>query len=245
MQRRGLLKIFGAVAAHAALPMLAVAETVATPVATQWSAATLTAAMDSMFNSRRGPAMAFFELTQADGVKYAELAGALGEVPDMIRVVYDTFAVGLEGGTPEAAEAQLAKHFYDEFSKYAEGKPLLYWRTKPEFESHEVVRYGETFLTAEEVEDQVWKRIPVTDAVKFPDTHRHLNQFKGTRWRYDESAQLVIPPNVEMDPYSGAYKYVTERVQLHKMRMRLALPQCLRDDIEQIAHPEGAPVTRI
>lgn len=242
MKRRGFLQIFGAVAAHAALPMLA-AEAAVAPTATVWNTATLTTAMDSMFNSRLGPATAFFELVQSDGLKYAELAHAMGETPDIIRVTYDTFAVGVEGGTAEAAEAQLAEHFYNEFSRYAAGKPLMYWRRKPQFQSDEIVEYGETFLTAEEIEDEVWKVRDVGDPTW--RTTAHGQMVSTQRHKYDPTAQLVLPSGVELDWTTNSYRYVTKRTQLHKMSMRLALPRCLRDDIEQIAHPEGARVTRI
>lgn len=240
MKRRGFLQIFGAIAAHAAVPMLA-AETITSEI--PWTTARLTAEMEAMFNARLGPAMAFFELTQNDGVKYAELAGAIGDTPEVIRVTYTTFAVGIEGGTREEAEAQLAKHFYDEFSKYAEGKPLMYWRRKPEFQSHDIVEYGDTFLTSEEIEDEVWKVTDVGDPIWRKTAHGQM--VSTQRRRFDEHAELVIPPDVEMDFSTGNYKYVTKRTQLHKMSMRLAVPQYAGGDLAQFAHPEGAPVTRI
>ncbi len=241
MKRRGFLQIFGAVAAHAALPMLA-AEAAVVPAATVWNTSTLTAAMDSMFNSRLGPAVAFFEVTQNDGVKYAELAGAIDQTPEVIRVTYQSFAVGIEGGTAEAAEAQLAKHFYDDFQRYAMDKPLMYWRRKPQFQSDEIVEYGETFLTPEEIEDEVWRFTNIGDPTWRKTAHGQM--VSTQRRHFDPTAQLVLPPGVEHDWATNSYRYVTKRTQLHKMSMRLAIPRCW-GNMEQLAHPAGEPVTRI
>lgn len=241
MKRRGFLQIFGAVVAHAALPMLAAETTVAAAEA-PWTTARLATEMDLMFNSRLGPAMAFFELTPNDGVKYAELVGAMGEQHDVMRVTYQSFAVGIEGGTAEAAEAQLAKHFYDEFQRYAMDRPLMYWRRKPQFESHEIVEYGETFLTAEEIEDETWRFTNVGDPVWRKTAHGQM--VSTQRRHFDPTAQLVIPEGVELDWTTNSYRYVTKRTQLHKMSMRLAIPQCW-GNMEQLAHPAGEPVTRI
>ena len=242
MQRQGFLQIFGALAAGTAIPMLAA--TPAVPTATVWNATTLATAMDSMFNSRLGPAAAYFELTKNDGVKYAELVHAMGEPQEILRVTYQTFAVGIEGGTAEEAEAQLAEHFYNEFQRYAADKPLMYWRRKPEFQSAEVVTYGDTFLTAEQIEDEVWRFTDVGDPIVRKTAHGHM--VNTQRRHFDANAKLVLPPDVEMDFSTGNYKYVTKRVQLHKMSMRLAIPRCWGNkSIEQIAHAEGATVTRI
>ena len=64
---------------------------------------------------------------------------------------------GIEGGSAEEAEARLAKHFYDEFSKLEHG-PLV-WRLKPHFESVEMTKWGEVWASKEFVEDNLHIRL--------------------------------------------------------------------------------------
>jgi hypothetical protein len=197
----------------------------------EWTVARLIGEMDKMFRCRDGDPRSFMELHKGThGVRWVELAEEYGEYGDILRVHYATYAMGIEGGDAKEAESCLAKYFYDNFKEYAAGSPLLYWRTKPEFRSDEIVRYGETWMTAEEIEDGAWKRTPVV----------------GTkRWHYDPNKPLEIPEGVAHDIDTGAYRYVTERVQLHTIRMRLAIPKCAREELQRIEKAEGAPVPRI
>lgn len=148
------------------------------------------------------------------GVPWVELNTELQEDADTYRITYATFAYGVEGGTPEAAEAQLAEHFYNQFLPYAKDNPLLYWRLEPQFESAAVNKWGDVWATSEELEDEF--------------------KFLADK-----------PADVELEFNSGNYRYVTERVQLHTMRMRLAIPKCARDELDRITKMDGAPVPRI
>jgi len=231
MERRSLLKIFGAVAAGALIPTLRAAPVVVGEV---HNAATLTAAMEQMFRCRTHEQRAFFELAKGSGVPYVELAAATGCYDDVLRVVYETFVVAVEDGDPKDAEAQLAQHFYTEFKQFAADKPLLYWRCQPEFQSEPVTYYGDTFMTREQFEDGVWKIEHYTR----PDGRESR--------RYVADKPLVIPAGVEMDPDTGAYRWVTKKVQLHKMRMRLAIPQVSwKEDTALAVHAEGTATARI
>lgn len=217
------------VLAGATVPLLPIAAPAVE--AKEWTVARLTDEMDKMFRCRDGEPGAFMEIAKGDsGVRWVELADEWQDYNDILRVVYTTYAMGIEGGGAKEAEAQLSKYFYGSFKEYSAGSPLLYWRLKPEFRSDEIVRYGETWMTAEEIEDEAWKRTPV----------------EGTkRWHYDPNKPLEIPEGVAHDIDTGAYRYVTERVQLHTIRMRLAIPKCAREELQRIVKAEGAPVPRI
>ena len=136
------------------------------------------------------------------------------------RYIYTTYACAIEGGTAEEAEARLAKHFYDEFSKLPTG--ALIWRVRPHFESFEATKWGEVWANKEYVEDQI---------------HIKLGR--------------VIPPNVELDLDDGKYKYVLEKVPVHKMRMRLVMPHLYaspEEDKYPLPHllkAEGAMINRM
>lgn len=211
MQRRSFLVGLTAGAMLPILPALSEAPAPAAP----WSTARLTEEMYKMFRCRTGDPRAFMELVKGiSGVPWVELNTELQEDADTYRITYATFAYGVEGGTPEAAEAQLAEHFYNQFLPYAKDNPLLYWRLEPQFESAAVNKWGDVWATSEELEDEF--------------------KFLADK-----------PADVELEFNSGNYRYVTERVQLHTMRMRLAIPKCARDELDRITKMDGAPVPRI
>ena len=163
MQRRSFI---AATLAALAAPWLPAKElAAATPSPLVWNTATLTEALRKRFVCTAGPAMAFFEVSKKTGEivpvvmeekqhprfpnqTYREPA-ELAE--DHKRYIYQTYACAIEGGSAQEAEARLAKHFYDEFSKLPAG-PLV-WRVEPQFSSTPITKWGETFLTREQVED--------------------------------------------------------------------------------------------
>jgi hypothetical protein len=247
MQRRTFV---GSVFAALAAPLLPAADLgVKVPDPRVWNTATLTAELQKLFVCQPGPAAAMFDMTATGAIKEVVLT----ESPDAVypniaikksspraegdvRYVYETYACGVEGGTAEEAEARLAKHFYDQFSQLPTG-PLV-WRTAPVFATEEVVEYGKTWLTAEQIEDEVWKWVkrprPSNPAV--------------LSTAYIKDKPLVVPEGVELDTSSGSYKHVVKRTQLHKMRMRLVLPHLYDDEntaLPQAFKPEGTPTQRI
>jgi hypothetical protein len=152
--------------------------------------------------------VAFFEIT-ATGKLITP--GDTMDVPKD-RYIYETYVAAVKGGTAEEAEAKLAQHFYEQFSKVPAGQ--LVWRTKPTFSSHEVVEFGETWLTSEAIEDS------------------------------NEEAPF-IPQGVEYDFANGSYRFVKEKYTLHKMRMRLVLPEVYDEEtpaIPGLFKPEGNTV---
>jgi hypothetical protein len=202
MKRRDFLASLLAGTAAAVLPVGAFASE------TVWNTATLTGMLEKMFACRVGPPVAFFEMTAAGKII---TPGETKDVPKE-RYVYETYVAAVKGGAAEEAEAKLAKHFYEQFEKVPAGQ--LVWRTKPTFSSHEVVEFGETWMTSEAIEDS-------------------------------NEETPFIPAGVEYDFATGNYRFVKEKYTLHKMRMRLVLPEVYDEEAPAIASlfkPEGNAV---
>ena len=248
MERRGFLKTILAGLAATSLPISALEAPA--PSAAIWNAESLTAALENMFACQMGPAMSFYEVSKKTGeIIHVNPENAIEghvnalqtEKPDVFKSVdgdrirrhYVTYVCGIEGGSAEEAEARLAKHFYEEFSKLPSGG--IVWRTKPHFETVDVTKYGDTWATREQIEDRLYMY------EEYVDEHGHK------RTRFNPNAELVIPKDVELDFNSGSYKHVIGRVQLHKMRMRLVLPHL--DDsgvyMRSLVKPEGAKINRM
>ena len=201
MKRRDFLASLVAGATVAVLPAGAFASN------TVWNTATLTGMLENMFACKMGPPVAFFE------VKAAGKIITPGDTDIQVnRYIYETYVAAVKGGTAEEAEAKLAKHFYEQFKQVPAGQ--LVWRTVPTFSSHEVIEFGETWLTSEAIEDS-------SEETPF------------------------MPQGVEYDFATGNYRFVKEKYTLHKMRMRLVLPDVYDEEAPAIASlfkPEGSPV---
>ena len=228
MKRRAFI---GAAIASLAAPYLSAADLAAPSPAIPLNAASLTDALESMFMCQFGPLNSAFDIVNGSIVNPVRV-----EVPDVIRpnirylrlapVVeegkryeYITYACAVEGGSAENAEMRLAQHFYDNFSKLPTGQ--LVWRVKPEFGSDEVTEWGDTFLTAEQIEDRAWK---------IKNGTRSNGEI---RTYYDHAAILQVPSDVDLDPVTNSYRHINRRFTLHKMRMRLCLPH-LYDEEEYV-----------
>lgn len=241
MKRRDFLGSLLAGATLASLP----ASVLASPDPIIWNAETLAAQLENMFSCRMGPPMAFCyfngktgevvkaEPTETQHPRFPnqKIAGYTPPPEGYSKYDYETYVCAIEGGTAEEAEAKLAKHFYDEFSKVPSGS--LVWRVKPHFESELVNEYGKTYLTQAQIEDQVWK---------FTD--------RGNgRVKFDAAAQPSLPEDVELDPNTQSYRHVKRKYMLHKMRMRLVLPESYKGDdefaISSLARQEGTRAIRI
>lgn len=219
MKRRNF--VLAAISALAA-PLLPAAQLAqAAPNITEWSAATLTSAMESMFKCQVGPKAGAFVFVNgmANELPFMEVGSEdmpnnrwLELAPHENTVRYVTLACAVEGGDEKEAEARLAKHFYNHLSQLPSG-PLV-WRTKPEFSSVENVKYGYTYCTAEEVEDGIF------------DLSR-------------------LPMDVQLDFDTGNYRQVLGKTQIHRMRMRLALPELAEDFVLPYVKEEGELVSMI
>ena len=201
MKRRDFLASLVAGATVAVLPAGAFASN------TVWNTATLTGMLENMFACKMGPPVAFFEVKAAGKI----ITPGDTDIP-VNRYIYETYVAAVKGGTAEEAEAKLAKHFYEQFKQVPAGQ--LVWRTVPTFSSHEVIEFGETWLTSEAIEDS-------SEETPF------------------------MPQGVEYDFATGNYRFVKEKYTLHKMRMRLVLPDVYDEEAPAIASlfkPEGSPV---
>lgn len=219
MERRNF--VLAAISALTA-PFLPAAQLVqAAPNITEWSAATLTSAIESMFKCQVGPKAGAFAFVNgmANELPFMEAGPEdmpnnrwLELAPHENTVCYVTLACAIEGGDKKEAEARLAKHFYDHLSQLPSG-PLV-WRTKPEFSSVEDVKYGHTYCTAEEVEDGLF-----------------------------DLSRLPVDAQLEFD--TGNYRQVVGKSQIHRMRMRLAFPELVEDFVLPYVKEEGAMVAVI
>lgn len=202
MKRRTFI---GAALAALAAPHLPATElATAAPSPVVWNTATLTEAMRKMFVCNTGPAMAFFEVSKKTGeivpVKLEEttVSGFPNQkfmepaptAEDHSRYCYETYACAIEGGCAEEAEARLAKHFYDEFSKLPHG-PLI-WRLEPQFASEEVIRWGRTYATSAAVEDGFDLASLPADAEFDPEWGSYRQVVKKTQL-HKMRMRLVLP----------------------------------------------------
>jgi len=108
---------------------------------------------------------------------------------------------------------------------------MLIWRLEPHFKSEPITYFGDTFLTKEEIEDRVWKNKDYQPKVKV----------LGGDWAtyiYDSNLEIPIPVGVYYDFSTGAMKYVERQTMLHKMRMRLVIPE-VQEQFATLVKPEG------
>lgn len=243
MKRRTFI---GAAIAALAAPYLSAADLAAPNPSKPLNAASLTAALEGMFSCQVGPANSVFDLVAGNIVNPMWLEVAQKRMPNDKflqlgavaeggkRYEYATYVCAVEGGSAEDAEMRLAQHFYDNFSKLPAGQ--LVWRVKPEFESQEVTEWGETFLTAEQIEDEVWK------AKKAVRKNGKLRSYR------DHAATLELPEGVALDPVTDSYRHINRRFTLHKMRMRLCLPHLHEQEeyvLPNLVAQEGARTPRL
>ena len=235
MKRRTFLKALGAGVGYLMLPPMAVGRSGV------YTAQGLKNAMEKMFTCKVGEPRAYMELTRK-AAKSFFTPEAFAIVPkdyEVIRLVYQTFAYAVEGGSAVDAEAKLAQYFYNEFQKIAEDKrPMLVWRKDPEFQAEPITKYGDAFLTKEQIEDEVWKLKDYQPKVKV----------LGGDWTTAQvgNKEIQVPVGVEYDFNTDSLRYVTDKTMLYKMRMRFNIPELLvEDEYNALAVPEGAYTPRI
>lgn len=160
---------------------------------------------------------------------YNEAVNEITPPNGIIRLIYLSFGYAIEGGDPKEAERKLANYFYDQFKKLNEGdKKLLIWRIKPEFSSSEVTYFGRTWMTKEQIED----RIDLNEDLKIVlEGYTHPTYGQINRWAFtvprdkDNEPPIMVPEGVEYDFDSGQLRYVDKKTMLHKIRMRLVMPE--------------------
>lgn len=201
MQRR--IFIQAALAALAA-PSLASAELLApAPSPVVWNAATLTAELNKMFACQAGPAAPFVDMVAgvATAVPMVEkkhpvhtniTVESFGPVPEGgTRYQYITYACAIEGGDAKEAEARLAKHFFDEFSKLPAGQ--LVWRVTPQFASHDDIKWGVTYATREQVEDNIFDLAKLPEDAQYDIEWGSYRQVLSKTTLHKMRMRLVLP----------------------------------------------------
>lgn len=78
---------------------------------------------------------------------------------------YQTFAAGIVNVSESHAKDSLTRYFVEQFTPYVGSE--LYWRVEPQFAEIPVVTYGDTWMTAEEVEDKKVDKVEVPNGVEF------------------------------------------------------------------------------
>jgi len=219
MKRRSFLQAIGAGAITLAAPVVY--------SGTGWSGPTcarsLTEWMESKFYCVMGEPSAFMELQKHDANKFFTDASmkVLDPAGDhqIIRISYDTLSYAVEGYTAKEAEAMLAKHFYEGLKELDDGdRKQIVWRVKPQFKSDYIREWGDTYLTAEELEDKAYNNVSKDD--------------------------LKIPEDAQFDFDTNSYRYVKKSYWLHRIRMRLAMPEVNFEQIDSYK-PEGSTAKRI
>lgn len=217
MQRRTFIQTALATLAIPYLPAAEAGTVIPDPVKA-WNTETLTAALEQMFQCQAGPASPSFNLVNgvATAVQVVEKPHPLypnftieetvmPEDPKQ-NFIYQTYACVIEGGDAKEAEARLANHFYDAFSKLPAGQ--LVWRVKPQFSTNIEKRWGETYATIEEVQDGIVDVANLPADVELDETwgiyRKVLEKFPLHRMRmrltlphlYDHEQQTVALPNL-------------------------------------------------
>ena len=174
MKRRGFLKTLASGVGYLMLPHISFADTPKLSIST---CAELTAAMEKMFVCKMGDAAAFIEFDKAQAAEFFTPA-AYETVKDneITRLTYQSFGYAGEGGSAEEAEKKLATYFHEQFKAMDEqDKKMLIWRVKPQFSSEVINKFGDVWMTAEQLEDNPPLQIP--EGVEFDfatGTMRHV-----------------------------------------------------------------------
>lgn len=227
MERRTFL---AAALAALAAPYLPAADAgVQIPDPTIWNTATLTAQLEKMFACQMGPTAPLFDMVMGvpTAVRYVEkqhslypnqtITEATEPTDPSQRYVYETYACMVEGGDAQEAEARLAKHFYEAFSKLPVG-PLV-WRVKPQFETVENIKWGVTYATDVQVEDRLYDLAKLPEDAQYDISSASYRQVLSKTRLHKMRMRLVLP---------HMYDHADETV---------ALPELFK--------PEGAQTTRM
>lgn len=175
MERRGFLQALSAGAAMVMLPSLASAalETERVFEFPMNTTADLTAWMQNKFRVFAAMPAAFME------VKAKELPKLYGfgikDIPDgnfahnsltseieTVRFTHRVMAYGIEGDDPVEAEKRLVQAMHKELSTVEGGIPV-FLRVEPQFTRGEMIEFGETWKTPEQMQDSVELLTPPQD----------------------------------------------------------------------------------
>lgn len=202
MKRRTFV---GAALATLATPYLPAAEPgfqIPDPV-TSWNTETLTAALEQMFACQQGPVAPFFDMVGGVVKAIPKVEKPISGFPNVkneefaeptdgaTRYRYETYACAIEGGDAKEAEARLANHFYDAFSKLPAGS--LVWRVKPQFSSVENIKWGMTYCTRAAVEDGLVDLAKLPEDAQYDVVNDSYRKVLQTTLLHKMRMRLVLP----------------------------------------------------
>jgi hypothetical protein len=165
MERRGFLQALGAGAAMIMLPSLASATIEAERVfefpmnttadLTAWMKHSfrVTAALPAAFMVLKPVELAEFGVRLEDVPKEKWVYSTTTDEPEAATFRHFVMAYGVEGDDPVEAEKRLVQAVQEELSKIEGGIPL-FLRVEPQFSKEQMVEYGDTFMTWEQIHDK-------------------------------------------------------------------------------------------
>jgi hypothetical protein len=247
MERRSFLKAISVGAASLAMPSIVLPTSIPGQASAVYTVEGLTGALEAMFKCKIGEEAAFMQWTDMLAAHQWLTPNAFQAVRDkekeLIRITYQTIGYAVEGGEAKDAEAQLVKFCLNEFEKISEGKEkkMLIWRSKPEFSTVEITKWGKTYMTAEQIEDRTDLRIEL----KKEPVNRYWAFKVPANLSGDENLPPIdVPEGVDWDWETQSLRFFEEKTKLHKIRMRIAIPEYKIDEAA-FSKPEGSPYPRL
>jgi len=205
MNRRNFLKTLSAGSMMIMLPSLS--EAVASNSSLQ-TAKDLAEWMEARYECHVGEARAFMCLKEDQLKKYNlsmddipienKVWDAVKNIPEAANLAYVTVAFAVEGNNLAVAERQLVNALKEKFEQEIPPQTLI-WRLKPEFTSDQMVEYGETYATREQIEDKL------IDVFSLPHNVEHdfeTDSFKYVQRKYVLNKlrmRLVFPKQIAED----------------------------------------------
>ena len=144
--------------------------------------------MESLFKCRVGPAGPYVTQEANEDLLWKDLNSSTV-------LKYITCMFCLEEDDPVVAEKRLSEYFYSRFKHFAQDRPELIWRVKPEFDRKEIYEFDKVFMTNED----------------FEDARDYRN--------------LYVPENVAYDFETDTYRFYKNKFWLNRIRSRLAIPE--------------------
>lgn len=156
------------------------------------SAKELTEAMEKLFKCKVGAPGPYVDFDVNQKM-------ALGVVPPEDAWKYLTFIFCLEGDDAKASEKRLSQYFYERFKVFADKKPDLYWRVKPEFERKEIFDFGDVFASLEDYEDH---KIELPQNVAFDFHTGNYRYYNNKFWLNRIRTRLAIPEVLSINSFA-------------------------------------------
>ena len=193
MDRRGFLSTIAAGTLALLLPPVGDAAAIGEAVPTFFPCTVdgLTRWMEDRFITSMGEAKAFYELPIAEAVrKYGRIN--VDKNTEVVRFNYVTLAIATEGDDPVKAEERLTHEMMQRLQELKTDQHLV-WRVKPQFASDEIIEFGDTWMTAEEIEDR--KYLGVTPENVEHDFATNSLRYVKRKYTLNKLRMRVVFPN--------------------------------------------------